>query len=307
MLSEADKKTLAKLSPDLQYILAERGVSLEVQLKLGEIGFVTIGLTASLADDRSSLRDILNTDFDLDPTAAGLTAEDKLKRRVEVARMIDSWEACKTRQEKESELAAEQRASRLPLTIGKNTHVQLRQRFEREYGAKKDRNWPAATMVERRFEEIDEGSLRAEPLTEIVSTEEAQEDPFGAILDKDGAIRLKKAAKKVDLPPDSEQLRIRLKILSTSFMLARYQHSTRPWLQTCTPGIWLEHVDYVLGPEVYGYSITIEGVKVSPSWSVALAYEFQLRKKAVREVMYNGMDIAKALEIARKCSETKEQ
>jgi hypothetical protein len=162
-------------------------------------------------------------------------------------------------------------------------------------------------MVERRFEEIDEGSLRAEPLTEIVSTEEAQEDPFGAILDKDGAIRLKRAAKKVDLPPDSEQLRIRLKILSTSFMLARYQHSTRPWLQTCTPGIWLEHVDYVLGPEVYGYSIAIEGVKVSPSWSVVLAYEFQLRKKAVREVMYNGMDIARALEIARKCSETKEQ
>jgi len=124
VLSEADKKTLAKLSPDLQYILAERGVSLEVQLKLGEIGFVTIGLTASLADDRSSLGDILNTDFDLDPTAAGLTAEDKLKRRVEVARMIDSWETCKTRQEKESELAAEQRASRLPLTIGENTHVQ---------------------------------------------------------------------------------------------------------------------------------------------------------------------------------------
>ena len=56
------------------------------------------------------------------------------------------------------------------MTIGKNTHVQLRQRFEREYGAQKDRNWPAATMVERRFEEMDEGSLRAEPLTEVVST-----------------------------------------------------------------------------------------------------------------------------------------
>ena len=305
-LNDVEKAALARLSPDLQYILSERNVTVEVQLQLSQIGFFTIGLFSSLADDRASMRIILGTDFGLDPSEAGLANAAKLQRRIEMSRMIDSWETCRTRQEKEQELAAEQRASRLPLSIGKNTHVQLRQRFENEYGEHRDTCWPAQTMVERRFEEIEEGSIRAEPLTEVVNLEEAQEDPFGAVLDKDGAIRLKKAAKKVAMPSDSEELRARMKLLSVSYQLARYQHSTRPWLQTCTPQVWMDHVDFVLGTQCYGYVLEVAGHRITPTWNTVLGYEHQIRKKAINDIMYRQLDLRQALEAARRCAETRE-
>ena len=106
----------------------------------------------------------------------------------------------------------------------------LRMRYEAEFGRVSDKRYPCDALVEKRFEEVDEGEVRADPLTEAVSRDELQEDPVGAVVDRDGAIRLRKAPKSVPMPRNSEELRVKVRLLGITFTLARYKHAQRPWL-----------------------------------------------------------------------------
>ena len=305
-MSDADREVLESISSDLRFIFSNRDVSEPLQVSLGKAGVKSLGLFVATADSKGELRTILTRNFGLNADEGGLDPAVALERRINIAKLVDSWDTCRKRQEETDRVQAEQKASRLPLTLSRSTHINLRVRFEADHGRILDRAWPCQAMVERRFEEIEEGEVRAESLTEVVSAEEVVEDVVGAVLDKDGAIRVKKTAKSVPLPSTPEELRKRVKILGVSYTLAAYKHSQRLWLSK-EPEIWTDHLDYVLGDDVHGFSLTISGVKVEPPWSVVLGYEFQLRRTACREVVFNGVRLKEAMRMARACPVTKEK
>jgi hypothetical protein len=217
-----------------------------------------------------------------------------VQRRVNLARIIDSWETARKRISERDRISAEQKASRLPITLERGQHVMLRQKFEAEHGRLKDHAFPCHAMIERRMEEIDEGEPKAELLSEVISVEEAVEDVVGAVIDKEGTWKTKKTTKSVALPTTSEQLRSRLRLLGVSYTIAKYKHSTRQWLSTTSPTLWNDYCDWLLGDEIAGYKSLVQGTTIVPPWSVLMEFEHQYRKEVLRLVLYHSKDIATA-------------
>jgi len=307
LLSAAESDALDKVAPDLRFIWSDREVPLPVQAALATAGLRSIGLFTSAVDSRADLRTMLHADFALNPAEGGLAAGVALARRINVARIVDSWETARRRQEEADRVQAEQKASRLPMTLSRAQHINLRSRYEHDFGRQTDRAWPCQALVERRFEEVDEGECRADQLYDVVSVEELIDDPVGAVIDKDGAIRLRRAPRKVPQPTTSEELRARIKVLGVTFQLAAYKHSNRLWLATTAPTVWLEHLDYILGDKIGGFTVRMGDHVVKAPWSIVLTYEYQVRKTACRFIMFDNMDISTAMDAARRDIDTKEQ
>ena len=205
-LSPAEVEALAKLAPDLRFILSEREVPEALQAQLSLAGFRSIGLFNSMVDSRGDLRAMLIAEFGLNPAELNLAPGEALARRVNAARIVDAWDTSRKRQEEHDRVQAEQKASRLPLTLSRSQHINLRTRYERDHGRVADKAWPCQALKERRFEEVDEGEVRADPLSEVVSQEELIDDAVGAVIDRDGAIRLRRAPRSIALPSGSEEL-----------------------------------------------------------------------------------------------------
>lgn len=306
-MNAADTAMLAKLSPDLRFVFCEREVPVPIQVAISAAGLRTLGLFVSFVDNKAGLRAAMATQFNIDPSEAGIGADEKRDRQITLAKLVDSWDSASKRRESIDQVQADQKASRLPITLSRSQHITLRQRYETEFGRTQDKCWPCQHLIEKRFEEVEEGESKADPLSDVASAEEVAEDVIGAVMDKDGAIRMKKVARTVPLPGCSESLRTRIRILGITYHLASYKHSSRLWLATTSPDIWRDHVDYVLGDDIHGFSIQAAGFTVTVPWDVVLSYEFQIRKQACRLVMFENMDIATALVKARKDTEVKEK
>ena len=306
-VAAAAADSLARISADLRFIWSERDVSDAQQQILSAAGFTSVGIWQAAADDRASLRLILKAMLG-DPAEGGIANDEKIRRTVTIARLVESWETAKTRVEEAAKLSAEQAAARLPRTIARSTMIQLRQRFERDYGRVLDRSFPCQALVERRFEEVEEGEVRADALTDVASVEEAaKDDVMGAQLDKDGTFKLRRTTSKVPLPVTTEQLRNRVKMLGVTFQLAALRHNTRLWLRDVTPEVWLSHLEYVLGEDVAQFEQLVLDVKVKPPWNVVLTYEYQIRKEACRLVLFDGATLGMAMKTARESTSVKEK
>ena len=161
-------------------------------------------------------------------------------------------------------------------------------------------------MLEQRIQEVEEGNLTAQPLTDILSEEDGPDENF-VMLDSGGAIRTRKAPKAIPLPATTEEFRNRMKTLAITYTAACYKHSSRVWLRSTSPAVWLEYVEYILGDQVAAYHLDSSGQTVIASWSTVLAYEHAIRKLMVHRVLYESEDIATALRFACKDLSVKER
>jgi len=306
-MSEEQRTVLATMSTDLKFILSDKGLPPALQVRIGQHGFTTLSLFSLLSDTRTELRAYLSGSLGLDPMAADLTEQERIDRRINTARIIDAWETAKIRVEERARLEASQRASRTPLTLMASDHVNLRRTYEAEYGAVTDKKYPAEPAVERRFNEIEQGDLKAESLRDVPSRDEMIEDPVGASLDRDGTLRLRKGHQQVPLPQNSEDLRRRIAILGITYTLARYKHGHRTWLQGAAPAIWTTHVEWILGEDIAGFRVTVAGQAHCPAWSQVLHFEHEVRKEATRLMAYEGHSLASSFELCRRDTTLKER
>lgn len=306
-LSAAEELELSTLAHDLRFIFSERDVPDELQLLVVRAGYRTLGLYQAMVDNRTELRASLKADFDLDAAAAGITAAEALYRRTNLARLVDAWTTCSRRQEEHDRVQATQTANRFPLTVPRATLISLRQRYEKDYGVVKDMYWPNHALVERRLEEVEEGEVKNDMLTEMVSIDEVVEDLTTAVVGVDGSYRTRRLPKSIPLPKTPEELRIRIRMLGVTFQLASYKHGSRLWLQGCSPKVWLDHAEFVLGDDVARMEHKVLDVIIQPPWSVVLGYEFQLRKLAIKKIMFEDMKLEDALMAARADTACKEK
>ena len=309
MADAADiERNLERLDPDLRFVLAEKSISRELQAKFAENGITALAIFAMISDTRADLRSMLCREYSLDPATEGLPAGEATRRRVSAAQVVDAWEASKIRVDEANRRNAEQRAGRLPMTILRSTHVAMRLAFEKTYGARADKEFPAESYIEQRFEEVDQGDLKAESLKEAISRDEVSEDPTSAVMDTDGTVRIKRGKSEVRMPSNSEELRRRIRVLGVTFVLAKLRHSNRAYLADASLEMWNDHCDYVLGDTVMNMKTSSADGKLihRPDWKQVLIYEFEIRKQMTRLVLYEGMTIATALKAARKDTEIKE-
>ena len=91
-------------------------------------------------------------------------------------------------------------------------------------------------------------------------------------------------------------------------MSARYR--AKPWLHGLVGGDFTKFVDFVLGDRVYGIqlpsSTTEYAQKVKPDWSIALAYEFKLRREGMKLITQQSRTMSEALSLVTKDADLKE-
>lgn len=301
------KELIAKMDEDLRYLLDQRKVDISVQASLVEAGLTSVSFLAWLGDDAKEVRSaIAAPPISLDPEAVGLEPGEKLKKKVSQAKLLDAWDAARCRGQERHKQEAAQRASNLPLSLPQGDIVSMRAGHEKIFGRTADDAFPAAGVLERRLQEIEQGNLTAGSLQDVPSASEVSADAEGIALDCNGNFRTKRVTQKVALPSDSEELRRRVRLLGVTFSVAKTLHPNRAWLASASTEVWLDHLDYILGPRVWGLNLGGDDLKLKPSWKVILEYELAIRQEAMRLIVHEGKDLKDALMAARKCSELKD-
>ena len=296
--------SVALLSHDFRYMMDEFEIPEQVKALIADAAYKTLSTFTVLADDRAGVRAALIQDF-VNPAEAHLTVLQVAQARLIVNKLIAAWVVGHQRVVDEVRVGADARALRLPVLLNRSALISLRQRFETEYERINDSVWPCAALIEKRLEEVEEGSFSATPLSEIISVS-ASVDEQVVIQEAGTNIRVRKQPKDIALPTTTEELRTRFKTLAITFILAKYKHGSRLWLQTTTLELWNKYVEHLLSDKIALYHLDREGCSIRATWTTVLAYDLAMRRLACRCVLYDGMDIATALTFAMKDLECKE-
>ena len=152
-------------SDDLLTLWATSGVPEIAQEALTTAGFLTVNKFAQLEDSAEQIRA-----FGLEEL--NFKNEGGLKSRAFCAALVDSWEEAKELAKVQRAEAAVARVTRQPVTLIRNEHTLMRVAYETQYGELDDDLVPATSYVERKFQDVTEGSYRAETLQEVVAMED---------------------------------------------------------------------------------------------------------------------------------------
>ena len=297
-LTEAEiTAALGNADAELVFLFDESGIPRDVQAKVVDMGYTDATVFAKLEDDPSEARKIFKNDLDLDDARRG-------PYNAMVARLMAVWEAANKRGEKRRAEEAERKVGDLPRVLPKARHLELLRTYEAAHRELKDRDVPAPSYIEARLEQLEEGELLAEPLTEVICREEAREDGWGAAkIMGDGTLKLQKASRGEATPPrNSEELRQRIKVMGIAWEFIRLRFPTKPFLNGLDAYTWSDHVEWLLGDEVYNMTVKdhLGEIVFRPAWHTLLTFELESRKAAFKLVNLKGSTLKKALEDTRK-------
>ena len=174
--------------------------------------------------------------------------------------------------------------------------------YEEAHGELEDKNTPGQCWLELKSQELEDGKIKAEPLKQMISAEETQEDTTPALkLKPDASLGWSKSSITEAAPPvTAEQLRRRFKLVARLWEMVRRQSPERPLLRKYAQAVWLAHADWVLGDDVMRAEIalTADGRKYKPYWSICLHLEHEVPKEAAKK-MNEGRSLVDALKEAR--------
>ena len=291
-------EALLLLEPDFHGLLQRKAVDEMNQAKLAVAGVRSISRFNAMADTRQQLRDFCIRSLTLD---AGRDA-------VAIASVLDSWEAARIRIEVRHKAEAEAVSSNLPPSMNKVEYQDIRKRFERLYYKLEDRTTPAATTLELLCDQIESGELKPLLLVQCLSQEDAEVDPLGAVIDKTGAVKIKRGHGETSEPKDPEGYRRRMKVVAHTYLFAQLKYPHKAVLAGLSPYSFQKFVDFILGEHVLGLEAKDEeGLVVSkPTFKSVLHYEHQVRKEMVR-LANEGVRLEEALETARRDTVIKER
>jgi len=292
---------VAKFEPDLVYLLDELEVTPLVQANLAALGIVKMGIFARIEATEVDFRKWLLDDFGFDPQSG-------VQGRVETAKLVEAWDTARQRSTTSRKLEAEAKVTGTGRELLKGVHLALRRAHVKAHGEVDDRRCPGRSYIEARLEQLDDGELEAEPLTKVTtvaleqtSTETGAESSFG--VRRDGVVHVVKGQRKAPMPSNPEQLRDTIKVMARHWSMVQLKGAARPILHDYDMAVFDAHLDYVLGDECYRMAEAHPGIRVTPSWELVLAYEHELRKKAIKYVNESGLTLKAALLAARESSD----
>jgi hypothetical protein len=193
--------------------------------------------------------------------------------------------------------ATDGRMLRLPAILSRPVLITLRKRYEDEAGRTNDSVYPCAAMIEARLEEIEEGTCVAQPLSEVISIDQSNEEDY--LFKEIGTnIKVRKAPKAIAMPTSTEEIRQRFRTLAISYVLASYKHGSRLWVKTATMANFTWYVEHLLSDQVANLVMCRDDLSVRPDWTTVLGYDLAMRKHAARAVLYEGLDWYAAIKAA---------
>ena len=278
LTDELADKAVAELSGELKYLYETAGVPLMIMAKLSSLGITTADILAKVVSSEAELRSFMKDDVGMDPSASA-------GNRVAMAKLCNAWESSCLRGKKRKEEDAEQRVSDLPRRLPRNEHAELRKTFTKRHRETEDRHTPHPEYIERKLQQLEDGDLKAERLTEVVSLADddgGDQRGLGFETQTDGTVKFKKTnAKTGTVPQNSEEFRTKTKLIAHLWGYIRLKVGARAYLDGYEFILWEDYADYILGDKVAAISVAHPTLKMScrPTWQLVLSYEFEFRKQ----------------------------
>ena len=281
--------TAKVLSPELLFLLEREEVIADFKDKLFEFGVNSIAKFAALVDSQAEMRELLKSDFDLDSKAGGMAV------KAQVSAILVTWGTCKKRADKQAELDGELDARNEPKLIATRNHRAMNNTFEEKFWKLEDELSPSKAYLEKKLEMVEKDDLRAELLSEVLSSRDDGEDQLKAVLDNNLNFKAIKLSSKIPLPANAEQLRRRLGIMGAAWYFVAAAHSSRAYLRDMDVHVWTEYANYLLGRFVLGILGGDDGAQVhTADWEIVLGYEQEVRREMIVR-MQAGQPLALAL------------
>ena len=291
---------LSNMEPDLGYLLHDRGVSEDLVAIFGHHKIVKMNVFARIESTEENIRAWLDNDL-------GLKRSEGVEQKVLIACVVDAWEAARERVKRQADAESLARVEGRPKELLKGTHLSLRRAFFATFEETEEKFMPSRQMMDMRFDQIEEGEVKAEPLCEVVSlSKEELSEGTGNEVDvslagsKNGSIRLKTNKVRTSPPESPEQLRTFYRIIANHWQMVKLRLPGKGFLKNHSRTDWDDMVTHILGEEVWGLEAKSAGGQViaKPSWLQVLEYEFQVRKAAYKSIN-EGAELSDALKAAK--------
>ena len=140
----------------------------------------------------------------------------------------------------------------------------VRKGFEQKQGRVSDEEWPDEPLIEKRLQEVEQGVLHAEPLEEVASKAECEDEEDHPVADRRGIVRLRRKVVMVPAPRNSEEVRRRIRLLAATFDVAKMRNPNKAFLQDLTADTWEQHVRYFLVGKVANFRFPTQLGKKGP-------------------------------------------
>ena len=277
-----------QLEPAFEHLLRNSNVHESIISTLRINAITDRDTFVHMFDSEAALKDGAS-DLGFDLTAGGLP------HKREFARVVTSWKTAKIMVETKLQTDAVAKAHGLPVTLLPCDWTSILTEFKKKYGSQiPDDRLPAQSMFEHFSEKLADGTLKAEPLSHVVSLfeEEQQQqqdmkkpDPsrqYNLQLDSRLTITTKRRHLSSE-PTDEKGSRLKYAIMTNLWLLAQMRQPWRSIYQDLDRCTFNDFLDTLLDRDNFNFYKEVEGCAlITPSWTYCLSYEFELRKDAFR-------------------------
>ena len=296
LTQEAMDGAMKGIDVGLAFLFDQAKVPTDIQAMIVSLGYSDAGVFAEIGGTAENVREVLKTDVGLDPAAGA-------QHRAMTARLISVWRSAQKRAEHQQALEAEQRVGDLPRTVPKSHHIEIRRAFALIHAELPKKLTPAAVYVESKVSQLEDGELVAEPLSEVLTLKDVEgADETSLKLKSDGTVVVQKGKVTGSLPTNSEELRLRIRVMGIAWEFLRIRYPMRPVLTGLGNQVWQDYVDWLLSEDVFGLEVALdsEGIRFKPTWNTLLAFELEVRRRAFHLANTQGSTMRDAIVAAMK-------
>ena len=296
--AEGVRDAVASLDPDFQGLLERKELAQVVQARLGNVGVRSISRFSVIGEANGDVRAF----------AVDHLRMDRGRDVVQIAALVDAWQASKTRMSVRHQVEAEAATASLPPPVNKTEAQDLRVRFEQMHYKLEDKVTPASGTLEQMFEQVEAGEWKNMSLVQFMSRDDQDTEPLAAVIDKSGVVKVRKGHGESSPPKNAEELRQKIKLMGHCYLMTQLKFPNRVVLRDIVPYTFNKYADYLMGEHVLGLKAKDEKGEVvaSPSLELVLSYEAQVRKLMTKK-MNEGTNMAVALEEAMQDTTVKER
>ena len=230
-------------------------------------------------------------------------------QRVTLAKVLAAWESSQIHCKKVAETHAEQDMRLEPKLLPASEIQGMRRAFQAKHWKLESTEVPSRQYLERLRDQLEKNEYTVEKLSEVTDRESQDPDTAKITFTAGGDMRSVKAKSERPLPRNSEELRSRVVLMGTAWIMVSLSQGGTNAASDVTPQLWQDYLKYLLGEKVaqLGFKDPATGnhMGTAPSWRLLLSYELSIRRKALEDVT-DGMTYGAALRAAWKDSETKQ-